>query len=408
MKKTTKFNSPLFSNLNVGEKIKDLKLNGRYNEAIELLKKPNTFYSSKDINLEISDCYFEIKEYALAKEYILKSIKANGETLYLLGKLSSIHYLLNDFENFLKVGNQLLSLNDTQDFLEIHTKPEPIGNDKTKNIISFSIYGDSPRYCETAILNTIEAKNLYPNWTCRFYVDHSVPQEVLDRLVANGAELHFVSDEVKKMIHGTMWRFLVIDDENIDRFIIRDADSIVSTREQYAVNEWLESDKAFHIMRDGYTHTDIILAGMWGGVTGIIEDIKSQILKYNKTCQSKLYFGQDQHFLRDVIWKQIKGSVLHHDSQFNYENTVKFPDHPQQENGHENRPNFHVGWDTTSEFSIPSNKKNGEKFSWAIVDKENHVICKYTSTVKANKFTFVVPIPYLEKLNSKDWSVQVI
>ena len=36
-------------------------------------------------------------------------------------------------------------------------------------------------------------------------------------------------------------------------------------REQAAVQEWLDSNLTFHVMRDSPHHSTAILAGMWGG-----------------------------------------------------------------------------------------------------------------------------------------------
>ena len=57
MKKTTKFNSPLFSNLNVGEKIKDLKL---ATSRIEINEK---IYSRMLTDEETREKYKGLKEY---------------------------------------------------------------------------------------------------------------------------------------------------------------------------------------------------------------------------------------------------------------------------------------------------------------------------------------------------------
>ena len=44
----------------------------------------------------------------------------------------------------------------------------------------------------------------------------------------------------------------------------RDLDSQFSEREQAAVQEWLQSNKAFHITRDHPAHKLPILGGCWG------------------------------------------------------------------------------------------------------------------------------------------------
>ena len=51
-----------------------------------------------------------------------------------------------------------------------------------KRIISFCIYGSDPKYADAAILNVELQPTIYPGWTCRFYLDDSVPINVIDKL----------------------------------------------------------------------------------------------------------------------------------------------------------------------------------------------------------------------------------
>lgn len=50
--------------------------------------------------------------------------------------------------------------------------------------------------------------------------------------------------------YGMLWRFLVLEDRDIDIFIVRDVDSRISKREENAVNEWVKSNKEIHVIRD--------------------------------------------------------------------------------------------------------------------------------------------------------------
>ena len=50
----------------------------------------------------------------------------------------------------------------------------------------------------------------------------------------------------------------------MDLFASRDLDSRFSDREFSAVEDWLRSDKDFHLMRDHIGHGTEILGGMWG------------------------------------------------------------------------------------------------------------------------------------------------
>ena len=53
-------------------------------------------------------------------------------------------------------------------------------------------------------------------------------------------------------------------DNTVDIFLSRDLDSSLSTREKSAVDEWLNSDKLFHAIRDHPSHNGVLLAGLWG------------------------------------------------------------------------------------------------------------------------------------------------
>ena len=67
------------------------------------------------------------------------------------------------------------------------------------------------------------------------------------------------------------WRFLPTIDAQVSHFMSRDLDSLISKREVAAVEEWLQTRKSFHIMRDHPQHLAEIMAGMWGMKLGSME-----------------------------------------------------------------------------------------------------------------------------------------
>jgi hypothetical protein len=175
------------------------------------------------------------------------------------------------------------------------TRPEI---DRMRQVMAFSLFGDNPRYGETAKLNAMVAQQLLPQWTCRFYVDDSVPEQVRSGLQSLGAQVRRVSEQDQAQLSGLMWRFLVLEDPDVDRFLIRDADSLISRREVAAIEAWLQGGKCFHLMRDYFSHTELLLAGMWGGCGGIFKNVREQMVQYIAQGQ---YLGArvvDQHFLR--------------------------------------------------------------------------------------------------------------
>ena len=96
--------------------------------------------------------------------------------------------------------------------------------------------------------------------------------------------------------------------------ISRDTDSRLNRREKAAVDEWLESDKDFNILRDHPHHQIEILAGMWGVRNGLISNIKEWMENHNKDLDKQ----SDQTFLRKVIYPKIKHSLMVHDEITNY------------------------------------------------------------------------------------------
>jgi hypothetical protein len=198
------------------------------------------------------------------------------------------------------------------------TRPE-------RNIISFSLFGDNERYMRTAILNARAARFIYIGWTCQFYVDDSVPSAVVQALGSEGARLLKVNG-LPTDPFGTFWRFLVADDPEVDRYIVRDADSVVNIRECVAVQEWLMSGRHFHVMRDNFDHGELVLAGMWGGVRAALPPIGTWAQRYLASRTDLAGRTADQEFLRDQVWPTMRTSVLTHDSQFAFGDRRDFPD----------------------------------------------------------------------------------
>ncbi|MFD0917931.1 hypothetical protein ACFQ14_16115 [Pseudahrensia aquimaris] len=215
---------------------------------------------------------------------------------------------------------------------------------KNANVISFSLFGTKPRYLKVAIENARACPNVFPGWTCRFYVDKSVPTETLQQLAAAGSQIHIIPKmHDPKSGSGLFWRFLVASDPNVDFFMVRDADSLISVREKCAVDEWVESDCDFHVLRDFYSHSELMLAGLWGGVGGRIADIAELINTYTKSKKPNRLgvHNHDQLFLRGVIWPSVKMSLMQHDSVFGSQ--LKFPNVRNFPNVGRLHPKRHVG-----------------------------------------------------------------
>ena len=256
------------------------------------------------------------------------------------------------------------------------TPPRPFdATQREKNIIAFSLFGDRPRYCETLIKNIETANSLFPGWCCRVYLDNSVPQHVWQRLQAGGAQLVDMSHE--KTIYPTLWRFLVMDDPTVERFLVRDADSLLSEREQVCVEAWLRSPWYFHHMRDYFTHTELLLAGMWAGCGGIFPNVARMMREFVVQYRGNARFT-DQYFLKTVLWSTVRQSLLSHDDIFGFHHAEPWPAHPPVRWKAEH---FHVG--SNAGFTImagPSHKQDGEK--QAVLLKMDGNAWRYTAPVQ--------------------------
>ncbi|MDZ4393934.1 hypothetical protein [Cypionkella sp.] len=191
----------------------------------------------------------------------------------------------------------------------------------SRNIISFSLWGDRPEYVTGAIVNAQIAKHMYVNWTARFYCDESVPSDALRLLRGYGAEIVMMNRPEHQHIRP-MWRFLASDDPGVNVFVCRDADSRLNAKELIAVHDWLLSEKRFHIMRDHIYHHELILAGMWGGMAGVLPNITEWLAQGSTYFNNK--FG-DQAFLADMVWPLIRNDMKVHDTYYAFPNAKNFP-----------------------------------------------------------------------------------
>lgn len=224
-----------------------------------------------------------------------------------------------------------------------------------RNIISYSLWGDGARYLEGAVRNAIVARYVYPGWTPRFYIDESVPEAARKELRANGAQLRMVPSLPANRF-GLFWRFLVEDDKDVDIYVCRDADSVPTIRERVAVQDWLNSGEPFHVMRDFLTHSELILAGLWGAHRGNIPGMGQQILAFAKSREKVLNSRvDDQLFLRREVWPWMRGRVFVQDSAFGYGESAPFsPDYPLP-------GRMHVGQDDYAHREAQARQRNARR-----------------------------------------------
>ena len=199
-----------------------------------------------------------------------------------------------------------------------------------KKIISFTIWGSDYRYLGGALQNVELAKHFYPGWICRFYLGESTNPDFRSELLTHSnVEVIDMSGQ-KEDCSATLWRFKAICDPDVEVMIVRDVDSRLHQRDVDVVNEWLNSDKLFHIIRDHNAHNVPIMAGMWGCKKGIVDNIDVAIDAYNAGPTR----GVDQNFLMTKIYPRIRDNCIVHDSCCSKESDKPFPSHTKERTQH--------------------------------------------------------------------------
>lgn len=186
---------------------------------------------------------------------------------------------------------------------------------KKYNYISFSLWSDKPIYNVGIIKNIRLAKDIYASWKIIIYYDDTVPVDTIVKLNEAGVDLVNMTG----ISYGMFWRFFAADLPDCERAIFRDCDSRLTIREKLAVDEWIKSEKAIHIMRDHPYHkipygvdSLSILGGMWG-IKGNVIPMKKMIEKF--TTGKELGYGVDQAFLMK-IYTLFKNEAKVHDEFF--------------------------------------------------------------------------------------------
>ncbi len=386
---------------------------GRFEEALQLCQQalriaPNLTPALVDA---AASCV-RLERWREAIDYGQRALAAGGNTLALYDALSHAYGHLGDMEAVRKYGRIALDMRDRMfgskqpaGFTPTQPLPPvPEAATRQRNLIAFSLFGGSSKYCETAVLNVEEQPRIYPYWTCRFYVDDSVPAQVLRRIEAGGAQVVHVQGELARW-PGTLWRFLALDDAQMHRVIFRDADSVISEREAQAVAQWVESGKRFHVIRDYASHTELLLAGLWGAVCGSLPPLQPMAAGFLARPVKSRHFA-DQYFLRECVWPHARQSLMQHDSLFGFLDSSPLPGGPPP-------ARFHVGCSESAPFfSASTSLPEASPAQWSLYllegeDRREALVCTYPAVVRNGLVTAHLPDRFAKRLSEGTARVKV-
>ncbi|XP_037071430.1 uncharacterized protein LOC119092579 [Pollicipes pollicipes] len=194
-------------------------------------------------------------------------------------------------------------------------------------VVSFSWFGGvDGAYFAGIAANAARMTRVYPGWVMRVY--YSDPDGLLlpslCPLACRYTHLDFceVSGAAQLASQpGVLWRFLPLTDPAVERFISRDLDSLIGQRERDAVQEWIESGKTIHVIRDHPLHAVSILAGAWGAWnkrSDIYRPFHERLVADSDVEHKAFRWGEDQVRLEGLVYRPAAaaGDVLEHDSYF--------------------------------------------------------------------------------------------
>ncbi len=134
-----------------------------------------------------------------------------------------------------------------------------------QNVISISIDEQSEKIKKNHLkVLMASVKAHYPGWIIRVYHNGNINEETRCELqclqneytqdfydnidFCNINELHFEAVDVSHL-QAPFWRWLAVGDRFVERVLSRDYKWCIGERELIVVNEWLESEFAFHVIR---------------------------------------------------------------------------------------------------------------------------------------------------------------
>ncbi len=139
------------------------------------------------------------------------------------------------------------------------------------NCFSFCLYGDRPKYTIGMCRNVQLINQFYPDWRIYIAIGLGVPDDIIDVL---GAQPNVVL--YKTGMGGGVnmfYRFFVLDNDDVDVMVVRDADSRIHARDRWCINRWLalaHEGRGAMATRDHVCHNTPILGGLWGIRKGVL------------------------------------------------------------------------------------------------------------------------------------------
>ncbi|KAK4314453.1 hypothetical protein Pmani_014262 [Petrolisthes manimaculis] len=171
---------------------------------------------------------------------------------------------------------------------------------ESEQVVSYVVYGKFPNAYYKGLEKLVyEVPKFYPGWSMRVHLNWTQDnlRDWACALACNNSHLDICDVQNLPGIgnisesYAVTWRFSVMGDPLVNRYIVRDSDAPLIQREVDAVNEWISLGTCFHTMRDHTAHHHLVLAGMWGGCN-YWQPSKNKKIRTTLFQSQKIYGGE--------------------------------------------------------------------------------------------------------------------
>lgn len=245
-----------------------------------------------------------------AKEALKKLVKARDKFPHIdwSGLFNNAYYMLGDHNEAINYGIKALITRNSYYIKNEKEIKSTLRNSNKPHAIAYSLFGNDPIYLFPLLKNILTFKNLIQPWNI---VVHSPSGGVNHEFIVILEELG-----ARVIWHQVKWpnhllcglRFHSLSDDSYASVHLRDADSLIMSREFKIIDNWWSAkNKNSYVIRDHIQHVDLILAGLFG--SNLIFDIN-----WNKEIeQEKSIRGADQRVLNRNLWRHVYFNGIQYD-----------------------------------------------------------------------------------------------
>jgi hypothetical protein len=170
----------------------------------------------------------------------------------------------------------------------------------TNKFISFSLYGNDPKYVIGAYKNIELCQKLCPEWTVKIFTNVNVTSKQTIDILSKFSNTIIIDPETILTNHDVykfpmFWRFFAFFDNA--PALSRDLDSRITVRELQYINNWINLDKSIFIVRDHPWQSQV--PGGLVGMKNLGPSFRSFFIDFIQNNSTD--WGQDQVMLNSFV-----------------------------------------------------------------------------------------------------------